>query len=126
MSNGDTLIACSREIRVPAISKTSLRDDCVIVVDSTGKIVWEHPYPKSSSSANVLTAGTGLSITGDSTGNLLALRVSDGTFLVARKYRQHVERAGELRTLRQAIHARIRRQRAVRLRSPVTPKIVMA
>jgi alcohol dehydrogenase (cytochrome c) len=47
----------------------------------TRKIVWEHPYPRGSSSANVLTAGIGLTITGDSTGNLLALRASDGTSL---------------------------------------------
>ena len=45
----------------------------------TGKIVWEHPYPRGSSSAGVLTTETGLAITGDSTGNLLALRTSDGT-----------------------------------------------
>ena len=42
----------------------------------TGKIVWEHPYPRGSSSAGVLTTDTGLAITGDSTGNLLALRAS--------------------------------------------------
>jgi len=47
----------------------------------TGKIVWEHPYPRGSSSAGVLTTETGLAITGDSTGNLLALRTSDGTSL---------------------------------------------
>jgi alcohol dehydrogenase (cytochrome c) len=47
----------------------------------TGKIVWEHPYPRGSSSAGVLTTETGLAITGDSTGNLLALLASDGTSL---------------------------------------------
>jgi alcohol dehydrogenase (cytochrome c) len=47
----------------------------------TGKIVWEHPYPRGSSSAGVLTTETGLAITGDSTGNLLALRAADGTSL---------------------------------------------
>ena len=47
----------------------------------TGKIVWEHPYPRGSSSAGVLTTETDLAITGDSTGNLLALRASDGTSL---------------------------------------------
>ena len=40
-SDGTTLIACSKEIRVPAISKSSLKDDCAIVVDRSGKIVWE-------------------------------------------------------------------------------------
>ena len=39
--DGTTLIACSKEIRVAAISKNSLKDDCVIVVDGSGKIVWE-------------------------------------------------------------------------------------
>ena len=43
------------------------------------KIVWEHPYPRGSSSAGVFTTDTGLTITGDSTGNLLAL--PDGTSL---------------------------------------------
>ena len=41
MFNGNTLITCSKEIRVPAISQTSLKDDCVIEVDGLGKIVWE-------------------------------------------------------------------------------------
>ena len=41
MFNGNTLITCSKEIRVPAISQTSLKDDCVIEVDGSGKIVWE-------------------------------------------------------------------------------------
>jgi Arylsulfotransferase (ASST) len=41
MFNGNTLITCSKEIRVAAISKTSLKDDCVIEVDGSGKIVWE-------------------------------------------------------------------------------------
>jgi len=41
MFNGNTLITCSKEIRVAAISKTSLKDECVIEVDGSGKIVWE-------------------------------------------------------------------------------------
>jgi alcohol dehydrogenase (cytochrome c) len=44
----------------------------------TGKIAWEHPYPRGSSSAGVLTTDTDLTITGDASGNLLALRSSDG------------------------------------------------
>ena len=44
----------------------------------TGKIAWEHPYPRGSSSAGVLTTDTDLTITGDATGNLLAVRSSDG------------------------------------------------
>jgi len=47
----------------------------------TGKIVWEHPYGRGSSSAGVLTTQTDLAITGDIAGNLLALRTSDGTTL---------------------------------------------
>jgi hypothetical protein len=39
--NGNTLIACSKEIRVAAISNKSLKDDCVIEVDGSGKVVWE-------------------------------------------------------------------------------------
>jgi alcohol dehydrogenase (cytochrome c) len=47
----------------------------------TGRIVWEHPYGTGSSSAGVLTTQTDLAITGDSAGNLLAIRTSDGTVL---------------------------------------------
>ena len=47
----------------------------------TGKIVWEHPYGRGSSSAGVLTTATGLTITGDGTANLLAIRTSDGAVL---------------------------------------------
>ncbi|MFN7921673.1 MAG: acido-empty-quinoprotein group A [Bryobacteraceae bacterium] len=47
----------------------------------TGKIAWEHPYPRGSASAGVLSTASGLTITGDSAGNLLALRSSDGTSL---------------------------------------------
>jgi alcohol dehydrogenase (cytochrome c) len=47
----------------------------------TGKTVWEHPYTRGSSSAGVLTSETGLAITGDAVGNLLAIRTSDGTAL---------------------------------------------
>jgi alcohol dehydrogenase (cytochrome c) len=47
----------------------------------TGRIVWEHPYGKGSSSAGVLTTQTDLAITGDGAGNLLAIRTSDGTLL---------------------------------------------
>jgi alcohol dehydrogenase (cytochrome c) len=47
----------------------------------TGKIAWEHPYGRGSSSAGVLTTETGLTITGDGSVNLLALRTSDGTVL---------------------------------------------
>jgi alcohol dehydrogenase (cytochrome c) len=46
----------------------------------TGKIAWEYPY-KSSSSAGVLTTQTGLAITGDGSGDVIAFRTSDGTVL---------------------------------------------
>ena len=44
----------------------------------TGKIAWEYSYAKGSSSAGVLTTQTGLAITGDATGNVIAFRTSDG------------------------------------------------
>jgi alcohol dehydrogenase (cytochrome c) len=44
----------------------------------TGKIVWDRPYARGSSSAGVLSTESGLVITGDATGNLVALRTSDG------------------------------------------------
>jgi alcohol dehydrogenase (cytochrome c) len=47
----------------------------------TGKIVWEHSSGKGNSSAGVLTTDTDLAITGDSSGNLMAFRTSDGTVL---------------------------------------------
>jgi alcohol dehydrogenase (cytochrome c) len=47
----------------------------------TGKIVWEHPYVGGGSSAGVLTTQTGVAITGDGSGNLLAVRTSDGSAL---------------------------------------------
>jgi alcohol dehydrogenase (cytochrome c) len=47
----------------------------------TGRVIWERPYARGSSSAGVLTTDTGLTITGDSSGNLLALRTADGTVL---------------------------------------------
>jgi Arylsulfotransferase (ASST) len=39
--NGNTLIACSKEIKVAVVSAKSLKDDCVIEVDGSGKIIWE-------------------------------------------------------------------------------------
>ncbi len=44
----------------------------------TGKIAWEYVYPRGSSGAGILTTETGLAITGDANGNLLALRSADG------------------------------------------------
>jgi alcohol dehydrogenase (cytochrome c) len=45
----------------------------------TGKIVWEHAYVRGASSAGILTTDSGLAITGDTSGNLLIVRTSDGT-----------------------------------------------
>jgi alcohol dehydrogenase (cytochrome c) len=47
----------------------------------TGKIAWEYPYARGTSSAGVLTTQTGLAITGDGTGNVIAFRTSNGTVL---------------------------------------------
>lgn len=47
----------------------------------TGKIRWSHDLGPGSSGAGVLTTGSGLTFTGDSSGNVLALRTSDGKTL---------------------------------------------
>lgn len=41
MANGNTLLVCSKDLDIPAISRKLLRDDCLIEVDAHGKIVWE-------------------------------------------------------------------------------------
>jgi hypothetical protein len=41
MPNGNTLLVCSKDLEVPAISRRLLTDDCLIEVDPSGKIVWE-------------------------------------------------------------------------------------
>jgi len=47
----------------------------------TGKIVWNHPIGDGAGAAGVLTTATGLTFSGDVSGNLMALRTSDGTTL---------------------------------------------
>ena len=47
----------------------------------TGKIRWNHELGEGASAAGVLTTESGLTFTGDSVGNALALRTSDGTTL---------------------------------------------
>jgi len=47
----------------------------------TGKIRWSHELGEGPSGAGVLTTASGLTFTGDSAGNALALRTSDGTTL---------------------------------------------
>jgi alcohol dehydrogenase (cytochrome c) len=47
----------------------------------TGKIRWHHDLGDGPSAAGVLTTDSGLTFTGDSVGNALALRTSDGTTL---------------------------------------------
>src|SRR5437870_1057328 len=47
----------------------------------TGKIKWSHPLGDGASGAGVLTTDSGLTFTGDVSGNVMALRTSDGTTL---------------------------------------------
>ena len=47
----------------------------------TGKIAWSHDLSGGDAGAGVLTTASGLTFTGDSVGNALALRTSDGTTL---------------------------------------------
>jgi alcohol dehydrogenase (cytochrome c) len=47
----------------------------------TGKIRWNHELGDGPSGAGVLTTASGLTFTGDSAGNAMALRTSDGTTL---------------------------------------------
>jgi len=41
MSNGNTLLVCSKDMDAPQISVKLVTDDCLIEVDPAGKIVWE-------------------------------------------------------------------------------------
>jgi hypothetical protein len=41
MANGNTTLVCSKDLNLPAISKRTLTDDCLIEVDPSGKVVWE-------------------------------------------------------------------------------------
>ena len=47
----------------------------------TGKIRWNHDLGDGASGAGVLTTDSGLTFTGDSAGNVLGLRTSDGVAL---------------------------------------------
>jgi alcohol dehydrogenase (cytochrome c) len=47
----------------------------------TGKIRWNHDLGEGASGAGVLTTASGLTFTGDTAGNALALRTSDGATL---------------------------------------------
>jgi alcohol dehydrogenase (cytochrome c) len=47
----------------------------------TGKIRWSHELGEGASAAGVLTTDSGLTFTGDTAGNVLALRTSDGATL---------------------------------------------
>ena len=47
----------------------------------TGAIRWNHDLGDGASAAGVLTTASGVTFTGDSVGNALALRTSDGTTL---------------------------------------------
>ena len=41
MENGDTLFVCSKDLNRPDISRRLLKDDCLVEVDKSGKVVWE-------------------------------------------------------------------------------------
>jgi hypothetical protein len=41
ISNGDTLLVCSKDLDIPQISHELLKDDCLIEVNPAGKIAWE-------------------------------------------------------------------------------------
>ena len=56
----------------------------------TGKIVWNHPIGDGAGTAGVLTTDTGLTFSGDVTGNVMALRTSDGATL----WHQNIGRMG--------------------------------
>jgi len=47
----------------------------------TGKIVWNHPIGDGAGTAGVLTTETGVTFSGDVSGNVLALRTNDGSTL---------------------------------------------
>ncbi len=47
----------------------------------TGKIVWNHPIGDGAGTAGVLTTATGVTFSGDVSGNVMALRSSDGATL---------------------------------------------
>jgi alcohol dehydrogenase (cytochrome c) len=47
----------------------------------TGKVRWSHDLGERASGAGVLTTGSGLIFTGDASGNVMALRTSDGSTL---------------------------------------------
>jgi alcohol dehydrogenase (cytochrome c) len=56
----------------------------------TGKIAWDHPIGDGAGTAGVLTTDTGLTISGDVAGNLIALQTSDGKTL----WHQEIGRMG--------------------------------
>ena len=56
----------------------------------TGKIAWDHPIGDGAGTAGVLTTETGLTFSGDVTGNMLALRTTDGATL----WHQNIGRMG--------------------------------
>ncbi len=47
----------------------------------TGKVAWDHPIGDGAGTAGVMTTSTGLTISGDNPGNLIAFRTSDGATL---------------------------------------------
>jgi len=41
LEDGSTMILCSKERSVPSINPSLLKDDIIIIVDASGKIIWE-------------------------------------------------------------------------------------
>jgi alcohol dehydrogenase (cytochrome c) len=56
----------------------------------TGKIAWDHPIGDGAGTAGVLTTESGLTFSGDVTGNVMALRTTDGATL----WHQNIGRMG--------------------------------
>ena len=76
----------------------------------TGKVRWSHDLHGGAGAAGVLTTAAGLTFTGDSANNALALRTSDGDDAVALGHRPRRQRADHLRAGRTAVRAVRRRQ----------------
>ncbi|MBV9745903.1 MAG: acido-empty-quinoprotein group A, partial [Acidobacteriia bacterium] len=56
----------------------------------TGRIVWDHAIGDGAGTAGVLTTDTGLTFSGDVSGNVMALRTTDGATL----WHQYIGRIG--------------------------------
>ena len=91
---------------------------CAPSTTRPGKIVWEHAYPRGSSSAGVLTTDTDLTITGDAPATCWPFEPATARRL-AREHRPDGRRSGDRRARRQTVPARDGRQLALRVCPPV-------